>query len=505
MKQTFTKSDYISGLRCDKLLHLKTHHPGLREEQEARAIIEQGLLFEQTAGRLLFPDGLDMSRKSFVIEEHLERTTSELQKEDCVIFQAAFRTAHGEISICDAIVKRGDTIEIYEMKATSQLLDLHYHDVAFQWYVLTAAGVKVDKAFLVHVNKEYVRDGELTADFIKVEDATKGVVRIQSMIPKKIARHKAITRMKSTPEVDIGHHCLDYKLPACPFQKHCFSGLPSGNIFEVRSMRTSKKLGLYYQGIQTIEQLAASNTKLTDGQMIQVSCELEDSMATRPDLLGNWLSPLSRETELLFLDFETLSRCVPYDGWKSYAQAPFQYSLHCRTQCGDISHHEYLADAHKEDSRREFVERLLSDIENYESTSPIVVYNASFESSVLRNLAKLYPDLDVRIKSIITRIVDLMEVFKEKWYYDKRFKGSYSIKAVLPVLCPELSYGELTIGNGSVASYEFFKMPEYDDAKTAEVRQALLDYCRTDTLAMVRIFEYLQKFLNENIPTNRVA
>ena len=75
------------------------------------------------------------------------------------------------------------------------------------------------------------------------------------------------------------------------------------------------------------------------------------------------------------------------------------------------------------------------------------------------------------------------------------FRGSFSIKRVLPVLVPELSYEGLPIGDGDTAVAKFARMAlgQYDGDKRGEIRQQLLVYCRLDTLAMVELHRKLSE------------
>ena len=81
-----------------------------------------------------------------------------------------------------------------------------------------------------------------------------------------------------------------------------------------------------------------------------------------------------------------------------------------------------------------------------------------------------------------------MVPFQRQWYYTPAMGGSYSIKAVLPALVPELTYGALAIGDGASASAAFVSLKgETDPGRIDEVRRQLLAYCRMDTWAMVRV------------------
>jgi len=141
------------------------------------------------------------------------------------------------------------------------------------------------------------------------------------------------------------------------------------------------------------------------------------------------------------------------------------------------------------DCRRELAERLLEVLSN---EGGIIVYHAAFERGQLARLAELFPDLAPRLASAISRLFDLKEVIGQS-YYNPELRGSFSIKRVLPVLVPDLSYEGLPINDGDTAMSKFGRMAigQYDRGQVAEIRQQLLEYCGLDTLAMVELHRRL--------------
>jgi hypothetical protein len=200
---------------------------------------------------------------------------------------------------------------------------------------------------------------------------------------------------------------------------------------------------------------------------------------------------------IYFLDFETFQTAVPlYNNTRPYQQIPFQYSLHYKEyQTAEPKHYEFLADTDG-DPRIPFVKKLLSDIN---SRGDIVVYNKAFEISRLNELSRDFPRYSEVINSLVVRIKDLMYPFQKKFYYKPEMKGSHSIKNVLPALIPSLTYNNLNIAEGSMASLAFEQLLYEDDfIRVSEIRRDLLEYCKLDTLAMVKILELLEslKFVN---------
>jgi hypothetical protein len=91
-------------------------------------------------------------------------------------------------------------------------------------------------------------------------------------------------------------------------------------------------------------------------------------------------------------------------------------------------------------------------------------------------------------------MIDLMIPFQSGAYYCQEMEGSYSLKAVLPALCPndpELNYNTLLIHNGGEAMGSYASLPDKLPEEITKIRAALLAYCRLDTLAMVKVLEKL--------------
>jgi len=196
---------------------------------------------------------------------------------------------------------------------------------------------------------------------------------------------------------------------------------------------------------------------------------------------------------LYFMDFETFQPAVPlFDNSRPYQQIPFQYSIHYKkSEESELTHFEFIAEP-GEDPREKFIKKLLEDTS---AKGDIIVYNKAFEITRLKEIAKDFPACAEQIGERISRIKDLMIPFRQKHYYSPEMKGSYSIKAILPALVPELTYDELEIKEGGLASIAFESLwNETDMMIIAETREQLLEYCKLDTLAMVKILELIMLF-----------
>jgi hypothetical protein len=183
-----------------------------------------------------------------------------------------------------------------------------------------------------------------------------------------------------------------------------------------------------------------------------------------------------------------------FDGTRPYQHVPFQYSLHClENEDAELVHYEYLG-APRMDPREGLIENLVIEVPE---DACILVYNQSFETRVLNSLKDWFPECADRIDGMIMGLRDLMVLFRNRDFYHWKMEGSYSLKYVLPVLLPELSYDELELSNGEMASNAYLRMwGTHDLDEIEDLRQALLEYCRLDTLGMVEILRELKDLIS---------
>ena len=195
---------------------------------------------------------------------------------------------------------------------------------------------------------------------------------------------------------------------------------------------------------------------------------------------------------LYFLDYETFSSIVPpFTGFGPNEKMPFQYSLHVlRTPSSEPEHFEYLAPAYCNT-----MPGVIASLRGHISDGgTVIAWNKKFEMSCNRNMGRLSPNDETFLAALNERMFDLMDVFDKQLYVDARFNGSCSIKEVLPVLVPSLSYKNLPIQEGNGASLAWYRM--FDASVTSDERATtetnLRAYCKLDTFAMVEIFRYLR-------------
>jgi hypothetical protein len=193
---------------------------------------------------------------------------------------------------------------------------------------------------------------------------------------------------------------------------------------------------------------------------------------------------------MAYLDFETIGLAVPeFLGTHPYDPWPFQWSLHVEEAPGQIRHAEYLASANLGDLAS-LAGALLAAMPY---SGPVFAYNASFEKGVLLRMADRVPERANALRELATRLVDLLPVTRAA-YYHRDMHGSWSIKAVLPTLVPELGYDKLNeVQEGDSAQRALLELRSGDlsAARRVELEQALLRYCERDTWALVVLRRFL--------------
>lgn len=482
---SLSKSRFIKGLQCHKALYLHIHRPELAGvvTAERQAIFDSGSEVGEAAHGL-FPGGVLVPYEGLSHGEQIAMTRQEIEKGTEVIYEAAF--SYDDVFVKVDILRRGaGGWEIYEVKSSASMKDVYFPDAAVQYYVLGGSGLGVSRAFLVHINNEYVRRGAIEPlKLFTVNDVTADVEGRQDTVREEIARQRAMLA-GSEPVIDIGPHCSNpYE---CDFMDHCWKHIPAeGSVFDIKGS-SALPFKLYSQGIVRLRDVPF--TFLSPRQRMQVDAALKKDVYVSRDALRDFLGTLWYP--LYFLDFETFMTAIPiYDGTRPYQQIPYQYSLHwIDGEGGDLRHTEFLAAAGV-DPREELIRKLSGDIPD---EGCVLAYNAGFEIGVLQRLSEWFPSQMGKVGNIVANTRDLAEPFRRRDVYHWQFGGSYSLKAVLPALVPEMSYKELEVQNGSMAMDAYFRMcGTTDDEERERLRAAMLEYCRMDTLAMVRLLEVLK-------------
>lgn len=505
MTKGLSKSRYTAFCQCPKNLWLNVNKPNEAFIDDAlRARFEQGNEVGDLAMGLFGPykevttkkpDGsLDLNKMCELTQQYMDQGVDN-------ICEASFALDDHYCAV-DILRRNGDGWDIYEVKSstykgenvdTPDHLLVYTRDIAYQKWLLEQCGVKVNGTYLVRLNKFYVLMTEepIINDLFHVKNMDALVANELPKVASNVAQAFKVLQ-GDEPGMPVGRQC--HKPYNCAFFDYCTGHLAEPNVFNLYRMDFERKCALFNAGKIHFEDLRYE--KLNEIQKTQVDTELNHTQLVSPDDIRAFLPKLT--FPLYFLDFETMQCAVPkFYGTSPYQQITFQYSLHWIEQEGGELLHTYFLGNGKDDPRRELAEKLCRDIPR---DACVTAYNMSFERGRIQELADAFPDLRGHLLAIKENFVDLIEPFRKKMVYLPEMNGSFSIKHVLPALCPDdpaLDYANLpgNVHNGGDAMTIYPQMGKMNQADYDAAYQALLDYCYLDTLAMVKIWEKLKEML----------
>lgn len=461
---TLTKSDFLLYCEAPRHVWAKRHdrlteplsdmnrltgEQGYQVEALARAYLEQAVLTECLDGRLSW--------------------------------QATFTDGAFEARVDALIYKPGeDFSDLYEIKSSTGVDKTDLLDVAFQAAILKQH-IRIDHFFLLHLNREYLRSADLApAELFIVEDVTGQVADLLPVV--ETARSAALL---AVGEMDPSRleGCLTPR--QCPCPETCFPDLPEFSIFDVPLLQPKKKRALLEAGILEARQIPDSYD-LNEKQRLVVERAKTGTVHLDTNALHVELKQL--HFPLYFLDYETCISAIPqYPGYHPQQQIVFQYSLHI-LEAPDAApaHHEHLS-LTCEDPSSSLLAQLREDIGDLGS---VLVWNKAFEMTRNSEMAALHPEYASFLEGLNLRVYDLGDPVRLGYYLHPGFKGSWSIKQILPVVVPALSYQDLEVHQGDQASLTWWNLclgsPQVGEKdKKAE---ALKRYCEMDTRAMLELY-----------------
>ena len=484
-----SKSKFVAGWQCLKRLYLQVYQRELAAEidEATQAILTQGQEVGQLAQKA-FPDGVLVEAGHLEAEKALAETRRLMADSSIpAIFEAAF--------LYDNVLVRVDVLErrprnrwrLIEVKSGTGVKEYYLYDLAIQKHVLFGSGIKLQSSCLMHLNRDYVYNGkEYQLDKLFVtEELDDEIEEYILEVPQLLAEMRKALTKSFPPDISPGPQCSDPFV--CEFFDHCNAPLPFDHVANLPGLKGLKLAQLLDNGITVISDIP-DDFPLNERQQRARECVIEG----KP-----WInSAIQEELEeficpLYFMDFETINPALPrFKGMRPYDQIPFQWSVHIQKKPGGkLEHHEFLA-KDEWDPRREFLESLIKVLKE---KGNIVVYNKSFESSRLNDLANWLPRFRAQIENIQARLWDLLPFIRDNVYHPN-FQGSFSIKSVLPALIPEMTYEGMLIADGKQAGLAWERLVRGNIPKSEKkrLRDGLLAYCRQDTLAMVNLLEQIR-------------
>jgi hypothetical protein len=483
-----TKTDFIQFLSCPNSLWLLKKKPGVFAEYKSEfslfleKLVREGYEVEEYVMKL-YPDVIDLGHYS-------SEDVKEKLLENGFYSQATLTTQEGLFARLDLIeVLDNGSIDIYEIKSSTSVKKdkkhNHLKDIAFQKYVAEKNGFIVNNVIHTHLNKDFVKSGDIDArDLIASKNVKEEVAEVYDRTVEEIKAGLEHIKRDSINE-DICT-CLDTtQSNHCDTFTYFNKNIPDNSIYELNNIREKKIQALRDNEIYKIADVP-EDFKLSDFQKLHQLSIIKSEPIIDWDNISKVLNEL--EFPLYFFDYETLPFAVPrVDGYKPHEHTPTQYSLHILHKNGKIEHFEYLTE------RLQKPLGLIESMKQYIGPKgSFVSWFASFEKTRNKEMSSLYPEYANFLSNINERTFDLRDIFLND-YVDALFHGSRSIKDIQPVLVPDLSYKTLDVQSGTMAvdaAERLYSMT--DPAEIKELRNDMLEYCKLDTLAMVKIYEVLK-------------
>lgn len=495
MEKYISKTTYLDYLSCAKNIWLKTHKPELLDlfklSEFEKSLLEQGNKVEGWA-QMLFPNGISIDAK----DKDATNTAKKLLADKVpVIFQPT--------SLYDKFLARHDVLEydqpsdkwnLYEIKSSSSVEENskeidHIEDASFQAIVLKDLGIELNKILIVCLNKEYVRNGQINiSELFSIEDKTNEVLEREANT--RLRMEEAKKALFQNDETALECLCLYKGRSAhCSTFKYSHTDVPDYSIHDLYMIGKSKKKleTLVDSGIFSIEDIP-DDFELSKHQEIQVRAHKVKSPLIDLNCISNELASLIYP--LYFLDYETYPSAIPlFDGFRPYQQIPFQFSVQVVNDPDSAPvHYEYLH-TQQTDPSLDIIKHLIKYIG---LTGSVIAWHKSFERDRTKELGERHPQHQEFLDSINNRLYDLEDIFKKRYHVHPDFRGKTSIKKVLPVLVPELSYNELGIQEGATAYQRWYEMV-WGDSTPEEKTKIAMDlekYCDMDTMAMYSIWKH---------------
>lgn len=486
-----SKSDFLKYRTCPSYFWLWKYKPVEVPDESSVEVrdnkFEQGNQVEAVA-RQLFPTGKLVDGYNVTAKANTERLIADGAE---ILFQATVITDDNLLAMADVLEKNDDGWILYEVKSSSSVKkDKHIPDMAFQKIAFEKAGYVINETRIIHLNKEFVRSGDTIdpSKYFVIANVDEQVNAILPEVRDQITL--AIERMNDADEPTACPCRQKSRSNHCPAFSRFNPDIPEYSVYNISRMNGKKLESLVDDGIFHTTDIP-DDFPLTPNQAMQVAIDKSGQPLIDKEKIQNELSAL--EYPLYFIDYESVNPAIPMlDGTHPHQQVVFQDSLHILdSPDAELRHTEHLCRVSSLESLLELVKQMREDIGD---TGSVIVWNKSFEKGRNAELGELFPEFKSFLDGVNERIYDLMDVFRKNYYVDPGFHGSNSIKDVLPVLAPQLSYKDLEIGKGDLASVRWYEIVTNEDPSDADqVFNDLLAYCKLDTLAMVEIFNVLRK------------
>lgn len=504
-----TKSKIMAYRQCSKRLWLEIHKPELRDDSGSKMEFASGSQVGAAARSYFDPKqkGIFIDIHALGHSEAIQYSAELLAKGEGPVFEAGI-FAVGALAYADVMLPSRWDGKVHwrmiEVKSSTKVHDHFRDELAIQAFIASEAGISLTETSIAYINNAFTYPGfdyygEMEfGGLFNLLDITEETTERFEEVKEWIALAHEIAKQPAEPEVETGDHC--YEPYTCPFCTYCnrHTVAPDFPLSSLPRLHHKRRSSIEQSGIDDLRDVPEDMLNLLQQRV------KECSASGQPYYNAEGAAAALRDHTYpaYFLDFETIGFAVPFwEMTRPYSQIPFQYSVHTIHSDGEMQHSEFLCLTSTDPS----LACALQLIKDCGFQGPIFAYNAGFESGVIRKLAERFPELAPKLVGMIKRIVDLLPVVRNHYYHPSQH-GSWSLKAVLPALCPEFSYDSLDgVNHGGMAQEAFLEAinPATTAVRKEQIQQQLRDYCKLDTFAMVRLWQVFKgipatKYLKES-------
>ncbi len=466
-----SKTDYLQFLECPKSLWLLKNRPALYPESKSSAYDEK------------------LSREGYEFQKLVQDLIIRENEGANVSFEKPFSTEDGLYAVADIVIKNiNGKLDIYEVKSSTKVENSHLSDAAFQTITVGDAGSEVGSIYIVHLNGDYIHsDQKDVKEMVSFSLVTAEVKKLITETRSKIEQARSLLNKKRIEEdscsclyLSRSHHCSSFSY----FNKN----IPSPSIYDLPRIHKNKIKTFVSEKRFSLD--CVDEHEVSERQQLVLQSAKSLSPIVDKRFIHKFFSRI--KYPLFFLDYETYSSAIPIvKGAKPHSHIPFQFSVHrLQSQEDQIDHFEYLAET------AELPLKFLIKLEDIlGKTGSVISWHKSFENTRNKEMAKIYPQKREFLMNLIDRTIDLENIFKSG-YVDIGFKGSTSIKKVLPIIVPSLSYEDMAVSNGTDAMLAFAEMIKIKEKRERQkIRSDMLAYCKLDTLAMLEIYKKIKMLI----------
>ena len=474
-----SKTAFLKFEQCHKAFYFYKKHPYLRD----KISIDKQLTFKRghqvgDLAQTLFPGGIDVSKNSKSSAEGLALTATLVEKKTPVIYEATFAYNDALIMV-DILCLDNEKYTAYEVKSSFKISEVYLKDACLQYYVLKNALTNLEDLFLVTLNQDYVFENEIEPKKLFKKRSVK--TESEKNLPyfeNQLFNAQLTLEQNKIPNIAIGKHC--FKPYQCDYFSNCWKDTINENsIFNLPLLDKEKLFEWYNSGMRTIDQIGSEHDAKAIIYKIK-QAYFDNKAIVDKEKITSFLSKI--QSPMTAMDMEMWGPAIPQiNGTKPFEQLPYLVCFF------DGKKHSNVFLEYAKDDRRLFAELLLENTKGFES---ILVYDGTMEKMVINGLIKLFADLKPDLEHLKTKFIDVFDIFLEFSYYHPAFKTNFSLKTVAGVLLEDINYSKITSGLEAMAYFDQQRL-ETNLTEKGIIKQELINYCQTDTLATYQLVDFL--------------